>query len=97
MHPMRLIKSIVALCFVLLGVVFGALNTQRVRIDLWFDAIEGRLGLIVLTVLLLGALLGGLVVTAGVVWPLRRRMNNPGAAVSGPDSRELAADREHGQ
>jgi uncharacterized integral membrane protein len=91
---MRLIKSLIALSFVVLGIVFGALNTQRVHVDLWFAGIDGRLGLVLLTVLLLGALLGGLVVTAGVVWPLRRRMHRSTGADSGPDSRELASERD---
>jgi len=91
---MRLIKSLIALCFVILGVIFGALNRQRVHVDLWFDAIDGRLGLILLTVLLLGALIGGLVVTAGVVWPLRRRFQGSTGTESGPDSRELASERD---
>jgi len=91
---MRLIKSLIALCFVVLGVVFGALNMQRVTVDLWFDRVEGQLGLILLSAVLLGAFIGGLVVTAGVVWPLRRRFLRSGAADSGPDPRELSSDRE---
>jgi lipopolysaccharide assembly protein A len=71
---MRLIKSLIALCFVALGIVFGALNRDPVRVDLWFSAFEGRLGLVLLAVLLAGALLGGLVVTFGVVLPLRRSL-----------------------
>lgn len=69
---MRLIKSLVALSFVALGIVFGALNREPVRVDLWFTALHGRLGLVLLAVLLAGALVGGLVVTLGVVLPLRR-------------------------
>ena len=91
---MRLINSLIALCFVALGVVFGALNRQIVSVDLGFEVMHGRLGLVVLTVLLLGALTGGLVVTAGVVWPLRRRLHSSGRAQSGPDNEELSAERE---
>ena len=91
---MRLIKSLIALCFVMLGVVFGALNKQRVRVDLWFDSIDGHLGLVLLSVLVLGALIGGVVVTAGVVWPLRRRIHRSGTTDSGPDSAELASERQ---
>lgn len=69
---MRLIRSLIALCFVAMGIVFGALNREPVRVDLWFAAFEGRLGLVLLAVLLAGAVLGGLVVTLGVVLPLRR-------------------------
>jgi uncharacterized integral membrane protein len=83
---MRLIKALVALMFVALGVVFGALNRQTVRLDLGVqDPFDVRLGLTLIVVLLGGALLGGLVVTAGVVWPLRRRLRKTGNAESGPD------------
>ena len=91
---MRLIKALIALCFVLMGVVFGALNRQRVHVDLWFDTVDARLGLVLLSVVLLGAFIGGVVVMAGVVWPMRRRLNpsseSPGRARSGPDPSELA-------
>jgi putative membrane protein len=82
---MRLIKSLIALMFIALGVVFGALNRQVVHLDLWHAEYDVRLGLTLIVVLLVGALLGGLVVTAGVVWPLRRQMRRTGNAGSGPD------------
>lgn len=91
---MRLIKALLAMMFILLGVIFGALNKQVVHVDLWARSIEARLGLTLLTVLLLGALLGGLVVTAGVVWPLRRRLHKATGASSGPDLQELGEDKE---
>ncbi len=90
---MRLIKSIIALSFVAMGVIFGALNRQGVHVDLWFRSVDGRLGLVLLTVLLLGALLGGLAVTAGVVWPMRRRLGRSQRTQSGPDANELSHDR----
>lgn len=80
---MRLLKSAIALLFVLFGVVFGALNRAPVHIDLWLRGIDTRLGLALLTVLLLGAVLGGLVVAATVVWPLRRRLNKAAASTTG--------------
>ena len=94
---MRLIKALIAFCFVVLGVIFGALNRQRVHVDLWFDTMDARLGLVLLSVLLLGALVGGLVVMASVVWPMRRRLNRPagapGRSLSGPNNAELASER----
>lgn len=80
---MRLIKSIFGLLLFGIGVVFGALNKQAVHIDFWFRSVEARLGTTLLIVLLLGALLGGLVVTAAVVWPLRRRLNKAVSTESG--------------
>ena len=94
---MRVIKSLIALFFVAMGVVFGALNKQRVHVDLWFGGLDGRLGLFLLTVLLLGAFIGGVAVLGGVVWPLRRRLHRSSNAASGPDKQELASERESRQ
>lgn len=77
---MRLIKALLALLFVVFGVLFGALNRQPVRIDLGFLSFENfSLGTSLLLAVLLGALLAGLVLTAGVIWPLRHRLrrNSP--------------------
>jgi uncharacterized integral membrane protein len=85
---MRLIKSLFGLLLFTIGVVFGALNKQSVHIDFWFRSLEARLGPTLLIVLLLGALLGGLVVTTAVVWPLRRRLNKlarTSTAIDGTD------------
>jgi putative membrane protein len=92
---MRVIKSLLALCFVALGVLFGALNTQRVAVDLGLYSVEGRLGVVLLSVLLVGAFIGGLVVTASMVWPLRRAMHRQRGAGSGsgPDAQDLLAGR----
>lgn len=80
---MRLLRSLIALLFVLFGVVFGALNRAPVQIDLGFRSIDMRLGFALLAVLLLGAAIGGLAVTAGVVWPLRRRLHRNRVSTTG--------------
>lgn len=72
---MRLIKALIALLFVALGVLFGALNRDPVRIDLGITHLESlSLGTSLLLAVLLGAVLAGFVLTAGVVWPLRHRL-----------------------
>ena len=91
---MRVIKAILALCFVAMGLVFGALNRQHVHVDFGLASADLRLGLLVLVTLLLGAFLGGVAVMAGVVWPLRRRLRPASGQASGPDARELAEARE---
>jgi len=86
--PMRLIKSLLGLLLFVFGVVFGALNKQSVHVDFWFRSVEARLGPTLLIVLLIGALLGGLVVTTAVVWPLRRRLSKLARTetpIGGPD------------
>lgn len=68
---MPLIRALIALAFVMLGIIFGALNRDVMHIDLFFTTLQASIGLTVLLVLLLGCLLGGLVVLATVVWPMR--------------------------
>ena len=79
---MRLIKALIALVFVGFGVVFGALNRQAVQLDGLLGIWNVRLGFLVLLALLAGALVGGLAVTAGVVWPLRRQLRKTVASSS---------------
>ena len=93
---MRVIKAILALCFVALGLVFGALNRQHVHVDFALGAADLRLGLLLLVTLLLGAFLGGVAVMAGVVWPMRRKLRKEAGAArsSGPVTGEMPALRD---
>ena len=82
---MRLIRLLVAVACLAIGIAIGALNTQRVQLDLGFALVPTSLGIAVLASLLLGVIIGGLVLTASVVLPLRQRLrrtqvrNDPGA------------------
>ena len=71
---MPLLKTLIALAFIIIGIVFGALNRDVMRIDLFLTTLQASIGLTVLLVLLLGCLLGGLVVLATVVWPMRANL-----------------------
>lgn len=71
---MRLIKALIALLFIALGVLFGALNRAPVRIELGFFGLDTNLGISLLLAVLAGALLAGLLLTAGVIWPLQLRL-----------------------
>ena len=79
---MRLIRLLIAILCLAVGVVVGALNHQPVMIDLGFNTLHATLGVSVLVALLLGALIGGLAVTASVVLPLRQRLRRVGAATT---------------
>ncbi|WP_295362531.1 lipopolysaccharide assembly protein LapA domain-containing protein [Arenimonas sp.] len=90
---MRLLKALFALLFIALGVLFGALNRDPVRIDLGLAHIESlSLGTSLLLAVLLGAVLAGLVITATVVWPLRHRLRRgapaPTAAAPAQDDHD---------
>ncbi|HEY2345584.1 MAG TPA: LapA family protein [Xanthomonadaceae bacterium] len=69
-----LLQVLLALAFVAAGVLFGAFNPQVVVIDFHVFQATAGLGVSLLVALLFGALLGGIAVTAGIVWPLRRRL-----------------------
>jgi uncharacterized integral membrane protein len=90
--PMRVIKALAALCFIALGLAFGALNREHVHVDLGLGAFDMRLGFLLLVVALAGACVGGLAVMAGVVWPMRRSAR--AARNSGPVTAEFPALRE---
>jgi uncharacterized integral membrane protein len=77
---MRLIRLLIAFLCLAVGLVVGALNHQPVVMDLGFNTLHATLGVSVLVALLLGALIGGLAVTASVVLPLRQRLRRAGAA-----------------
>lgn len=71
---MRALRLLIALACLGLGVAVGALNHQPVSLDLGYTILSVSLGIAVLGALLLGVLIGGLVLTASVVLPLRQRL-----------------------
>jgi uncharacterized integral membrane protein len=64
---MRALKALIALMFVLAGVVLGVLNQQTLLIDLLFTQVQARLGLLVLSCIFIGALIGGALVSLGLL------------------------------
>ena len=92
---MRVLKALAALCFIVIGVLFGALNSDHVHLDLGVASLDVRLGFLILFVALVAALAGGLAVMAGVVWPMRRKLRSgDGPRHSGPVTAETPALRE---
>ena len=83
---MRLLKILIALLFVAFGAAVGGLNPQRVALDLGLAGIEAGLGVLLLSALLLGALIGGLILSLGVVVPLRRALGRARAQAAAPPS-----------
>ncbi len=62
---MRALIAILVVAFLILGVVFGALNPQRVAYDFLFAHFEISKGVALLFALLMGWLLGGALCWAG--------------------------------
>ena len=81
---MRLVRLIAAFACIVLGAIVGALNTQRVVLDLGFTTVPTSLGLGILLALLLGVLAGGTILAIGVVAPMRRRLRRAEAAARQP-------------
>jgi uncharacterized integral membrane protein len=71
---MRLLRLLVAFFFLAAGLAVGALNPQPIAIDLGFAVLHSTLGIALLASLLAGVIAGGLVLTASVVLPMRKRL-----------------------
>ena len=81
---MRLLRILLALLFVALGAAIGGLNPQRVVLDLGFANVEAGLGVLVLSTLFAGAVAGGLILSLGVIVPLRRALGRERALAASP-------------
>src|SRR4051812_28646074 len=71
---MRLGLILLALFFIALGAVFGALNGDRIVLDFYFNVLTVPKGAALLCALLIGWLAGGMVVYLSQVPRLRRRV-----------------------
>jgi uncharacterized integral membrane protein len=87
---MRALKAIIALLFVLAGIVIGALNQQSVNIDLFFFHYQAHVGLALILSLLAGVVIGGALVSISLLFKGRAK---PGLkrAVPQPHSSEPQA------
>jgi lipopolysaccharide assembly protein A len=71
---MRPLRALIAIVFLALGVVLGALNPESASVDLGVVKVKAGLGVIVLCALLAGVLVGGLSMVVSVVLPMRREL-----------------------
>jgi uncharacterized integral membrane protein len=71
---MRLTFIVLAVIFLLGGLLFGALNPAPLEINFYFGRQELAAGVALLAAALLGALLAGIVLALAVVWPMQRRL-----------------------
>jgi putative membrane protein len=69
-----LLRVLIGLAFIGGGVLFGAFNPQTARIDFHWFQVSASLGIVLLIAVFLGAAIGGVAVTVGIVWPLQRRL-----------------------
>jgi putative membrane protein len=85
---MRLALVIVILAFVVFGAVFGALNAERIVVDFYFWQPSVPKGAVLISAVVLGWLLGGLVAWLARVPRLKREIRETrrqlNAAKAGP-------------
>ena len=74
---MRAVIAVLVVAFLVLGVVFGALNPERVGYDFMFAHFEISKGVALLLALLIGWLLGGALCWAGSGLARRREPRTP--------------------
>ncbi len=83
---MKVVRLLILLAVLVAGLIIGSLNSQPIEISLAFWLLKTTSGIAIIVSLLLGALLGGALVVAGVVIPLYarlRRANKVASVVSG--------------
>ncbi|MEO6366305.1 MAG: LapA family protein [Luteimonas sp.] len=68
------------------GIAVGALNPQTISLDLGVAVLRTTLGVAILVSLLIGVVVGGLVMTASVILPLRQRLRRAEMGRSSPRS-----------
>ena len=85
---MKIVRLLILLAVLVGGLVIGSLNSQPIEISLAFWVLKTTSGLAIIASLLVGALVGGGMVLAGLVVPmyakLRRANKAASASVSEP-------------
>jgi uncharacterized integral membrane protein len=81
---MKAVRLLLLLAVLVGGLVIGSLNSQPVEISLAFWSLKTTSGIAIIASLLLGALLGGGMVVAGLVVPLYARLRRVNKAAAVP-------------
>ena len=89
---MRLAFLLLALFCIAAGVLFGALNPDPARVDFYWFGLDASLGVLLLSAALLGAILGGIALIVGVVWPLQAKVRKARRAQAVIASSNVATD-----
>lgn len=81
---MRLASLLLALLFLVFGFLFGALNADGVTLDFYRFQFQAPLGVALLGFAMVGAVLAGLTLWLGVIWPQRRKITRLGRQLTAP-------------
>ena len=90
----RLIFGLVAVLAIAIGLLVGALNSDKVMLDLLWIQLEWPLGLLILVAFAVGFLLGLVLAWLTYVFPLRlkiRRLRAEAARSQGPGATDTDA------
>lgn len=79
---MKIFRLLVLLAVLIGGLVVGSLNSQPIEISLAFWVLKTTSGIAIITCLLLGALVGGGIVLAGLVIPMYAKLRRANKAVA---------------
>lgn len=92
---MAILRLLLLVVFLLAGLAVGSLNPQRIVLDFGIAEVVTTTGIAVMVSLLVGVLLGGGLVLATSVLPLRARLSraNRAAAAQAAPSPEPARQR----
>ena len=87
---MNVFRLVVALVFLVAGLIVGIWNTEAITISLPFTGgIETSSGTAIILSLLGGVVIGGLLVLATVVWPLYAKLRKANKQVTAPAASTL--------
>jgi uncharacterized integral membrane protein len=86
----RLMFGLVAIIAIVVGLLVGTLNSDRVTLDLLWIQIQWPLGLLILLSLSSGLLLGFILIYVSQVFPLRLRLSKSQAQFVRAENRDVA-------
>lgn len=78
---MKAVRLLILLAVLVGSLVIGSLNSQPIEVSLAFWALKTTSGIAIIVSLLLGALVGGGMVVAGLVVPLYARLRRANKVV----------------
>ncbi|WP_269790773.1 LapA family protein [Stenotrophomonas sp. Iso1] len=79
---MKIVRLLILLAVLVGGLVIGSLNSQPIEISLAFWVLKTTSGIAIIASLLVGALVGGGMVLAGLVVPMYAKLRRANKAVS---------------
>lgn len=79
---MNVFRLLIALVFLVAGLVVGSLNSQRILISFGFTDISTTTGVAIIVSLLAGVLIGGIIVLVAMALPMYARLRRAEKALA---------------